>query len=89
MTSDRALHLSVLWFSPLQSVLPESPLTAVTLHPREEVVSGGSSGGRGCVTRDSSGPGLKWEGWDRSDSDRLTLEVSCKLQHGEGYDNVT
>ena len=30
------------WFSPLQSVLPESPLTAVTVHPREEVVSGGA-----------------------------------------------
>lgn len=53
----------MLWFSPLQSVLPESLLTAVTLHPREEVVSGGLSGGRDRVTRDSSGPGLKWEGW--------------------------
>lgn len=42
MTSDRSLHLSVPWFSPLQSVLPESPLTAVTVHPREEVVSGGA-----------------------------------------------
>lgn len=43
-TPDRSLHLSVPWFSPLQSVPPESPLLVVTLHLRRAVVSGRSSG---------------------------------------------
>lgn len=33
VTFGKSLHLSVPWFSPLQSALPESPLIAVTLHP--------------------------------------------------------
>lgn len=48
VTFDKSLHLSEPMFSPLQSALSESPLLTVTLHPREEAVCGGSSGGGQC-----------------------------------------
>lgn len=65
VNSDKSLPLSELWFSPLRSSLPESPLPALTLQPREEEGCGGSSEVCGHVACDNPAPGPKWERWGR------------------------